>query len=84
MCIMTLLHGKLPIEVVDVKINHRGSHLPDVENWESGSGCYNLSSLQAGLVQHKLKWRIPKNVEHSEILDYVLKTQVWDDKMRWD
>lgn len=82
--IMTLLNNKFPVEVVDVKISHRGSHIIPENNWESGSGCYNSIDLSAGLVQHKLKWSIPKDVEHGEILNYVLKNFVWDDKMRWD
>jgi hypothetical protein len=77
----TLLHGKYPIESVDIKIHHKGSHISTEQGWESGSGTYNQTDLSLGLVQYTLKWDM-LGVKHENIIKEALKRHKWKEEMR--
>lgn len=83
MIIKILLHGKYPIENVDIKIHHRGSYIDaSKNNWESGSGTYNAVDLGHGLAQHKLKWSVDNKVDHANIIQWALENHKWSEDMK--
>lgn len=78
----TLLHGKYPIESVNVLINHLGSHLDTKkEGWESGSGSYNTYDLPIGLAQYTLKWSL-SGTRHDDVIPEALKKHKWIEEMK--
>lgn len=81
-CVRTLLAG-LPLEVVDVKIYHKGSHINTNGGWESRSGTYRAEDLELGLLQYRAKYNA-YHVEHSRMIPYILENFTWNPEMRVD
>lgn len=80
----TLLNGKFPVETVSVNIYHKGSHIDTKNpNWESGSGTYNQNDLNIGLMSYRLKWQIPNEIKHENMVEWVLKNRSWSENMVW-
>lgn len=79
-CIRTLLAG-FPVETVNVKIFHKGSHIDTSSpDWVSSSGSYGASDLGKGLRQYLTKYQL--RCPHEEIIPTVLKTHKWKEEMR--
>ena len=79
----TLLHGKYPVESVNIYIHHKGSHIEIKEGWESKSGSYKNHDLGIGLLQYRLKLGM-QGVPHDSIIPEALKKLTWSDDMRID
>ncbi len=82
MILRTILHGKHQVENINIKIHHKGSHLELKEGWESGSGTYQAQDLPLGLLQYKLKFSVPQDIEHDKIIPWYVKNRVWKEEMK--
>lgn len=81
-CLRTLLNGRFPVEVVNTAaVYHKGTHIDMSKTGESHSGTYTGGDLPLGLCQYRLKWSVPANVEHHNIIEWVLKNHKWDGSM---
>lgn len=75
-CLRAHLAG-LPVEIGDVFIHHRGSHL-EGEFTESASGCYTGYDLGLGLSQYKTKWKCDE--PHEMVINWALENYVWSEE----
>jgi len=70
-----------PVEMTNIKVYHKGSHIDTSQpGWESGSGCYNASTLGEELQQYLTKWQC--RVGHDEAMKWILSNHVWQEEMK--
>lgn len=80
-CARLLLHGKYPIEVVNVKIHHKGSHIDSSKpDWESGSGTYNAADLGFELQKYRMQWSAGLT-DHNKMIEWILSNHKWQEDM---
>lgn len=80
-CARVLLEGSCPLEMVDITINHKGSHIDTSQEWESRSGTYNQNDLTLGLDQYRKRWNL-MSTSHDAMIKTILEKYRWTDKMR--
>jgi GT2 family glycosyltransferase len=67
----------------DVKFYHEGDFIDSaVENWESASGSYTQYTLNVNLMKYGTKYQIPREIEHKDMLQWVLEHHTWTDERR--
>lgn len=71
LCARYVLAG-LPVEHVNINVNH----------YVSRCGAYDMRKLGLALAKFRLKWQIPKEIEHGLFNQWIIENHVWDDKMR--
>lgn len=69
------------VEKSNVKIYHEGSHIETTGFWESASGSYNLFRLNLSKNKYTDKWKIPLEVTHDDMINWVLDHHEWQEAM---
>lgn len=68
---------------IDCPIYHEGSLIDGTkEGWESASGAYNAASLDKSISRYYNKYRIPREIEHSQALQWILNNHKWKGEMK--
>ena len=79
--VRTLLAG-FSCGIVDVWVEHKGSHIDQEKTGQSRSGAYATSDLGIHMSKYYRKWSIPGNVGHDKAIAWILQNYVWAEELK--
>ncbi len=69
---------------IPIYVQHIGSHIDQAQKGLSRSGAYGIADNSLGLHLEKfyMKWSIPREIEHSNAIKWILENFEWSEEMR--